>query len=57
MAWIVIMNLFFALRFFVDASSLQILGMMFLGSSGVEDFDMYIEEIDAAESISKVYKL
>ena len=55
MAWIVIMNLFFALRFFVDASSLQILGMMFLGSSGVEDFDMYIEEIDAAESISKVY--
>lgn len=53
--WIVIMNLFFALRFFIDITTLQVYAMMFLGSSGVEDFDMYIEEIENAESISKVY--
>jgi hypothetical protein len=53
--WIAVMNILFVLRFFVDISSLQLFGLMYLESSGVEGFDGYIDEIENAESVSKVY--
>lgn len=53
--WIAAMNVIFMLRFFVDVSSLQLFGLMYLESFGVEDFEEYIDEIENAENVSKVY--
>jgi hypothetical protein len=53
--WIVIMNLFFALRFFIDISTLQVYAMIFLEGTGVEGFDNYIDEIENADKLSRVY--
>ena len=53
--WIILMNLFFLLRFFVDASSLQTLAFLYIGGVELEGFDNYIDEIDIAERISRVY--
>lgn len=53
--WLVAMNAFFMLRFVLDARSIQYLGMLYLGGTDLENFDTYIDEIETAETISKVY--